>query len=609
MPRRGPAFRLGAKPGTVAALACALVAIMAPSCKKRRAAPAASAHQLTTQAAPIALPVLGVESPSQFNYRYDAGTPLYRRAQAAYKQQPRDWAAVEQHCRAALAKDARHLEAARLLATALAQRSAFAEATDVLLSVLEADWLRFGPNLTNDAELAPLFATPHGEALRSVNLRMQKEFTRVVRNGPWVLGRRSRYREPAKNGPHSNTTRGEVYALDLEHRRWLRLTHTEHQVAAVVRANDEFTIVGYDRVDIPPDAPPIDLHARPASEQPVRDDASAAPATIPGGTAARGATGAQGDATADRSPGDAPAHGTAQATQAPGPTARFVRAYLQRYDAHSLQPASQRLVLRDIDQIAITPPPVRIGLWSGATDIAWSQLAPPATPYRTADRPLAGTPAAANKALPTLSLHVLPTPPSQWWWLTPTQVGLHIDVAAYGIEFTPAVSTQPNASAALRAKQVAQLALPAPLEIARASLQLAPDASRLAIASTLDPCGEEPATLFVATMEAQPTPRGSASAPPSLIGFGAPQKVASARSTFASTWIDDHTLLYDDGAGALHVWDALRQQETAVLSEPAGVGLSVLAPFALPPCISAPTMPVNEAEIEIEPNEAEIQMP
>src|SRR4051812_31886689 len=64
-------------------------------------------------AAPIAMPALGVDQIKRFNFIYEAGTPAYDKAVAAYRK--KDWPTVRTQAEAALAKDAMHLGAHRLL--------------------------------------------------------------------------------------------------------------------------------------------------------------------------------------------------------------------------------------------------------------------------------------------------------------------------------------------------------------------------------------------------------------------------------------------------------------------------------------------------------------
>ncbi|MBP9086251.1 MAG: hypothetical protein KBG15_09030 [Kofleriaceae bacterium] len=206
----------------------------------------------TPTVAPIAAPTLGVDTIKALNFVYDGGAPAYQKAIAAYKATPRDWAAVQSHCEAALAKDPRHLDAHRLLASALSQQGKPAEATEHFLLVVAADWGKYGATFLADPDLQALRATPHGQALTELLPKLEQNFRARVAAGVWVLGRRSTFKLPTKPGMGWTTPRGELYAYDNDNQRYLRLTHTDHQVAAFVRASgNEFAILTFDKVELP----------------------------------------------------------------------------------------------------------------------------------------------------------------------------------------------------------------------------------------------------------------------------------------------------------------------------------------------------------------------
>jgi hypothetical protein len=248
----------------------AAIAILSASCgkKSQQAKPSDGSGSSRVSVAPIALPVMGVDALKAFNFVYDAGAPAYQKAIAAYKATPRDWTVVQTQCEAALAKDPRHLDAHRLLASALAQQGKTSDATEHLLLVFAADWSKYGATYSSDADLAALRATPHGAALTELVTKLDASFRDLSQKGLWVIGRRSTFKMPAKvaaNGSGWTTSRGEIYAFDQDSKRFLRLTHTDHQVAAFVRSNNnEVAVLTFDKVEMPagkdgavviPDAP------------------------------------------------------------------------------------------------------------------------------------------------------------------------------------------------------------------------------------------------------------------------------------------------------------------------------------------------------------------
>jgi len=238
--------------------------ISSASCGKKAAAPTDDQGSGSARAAvaPIAPPTLGVDAIKALNFVYDSGAPAYLKAMNAYKATPRDWAAVQAACEAAIAKDPRHLEAHRLLASALAQQNKPAEATEHLLLTFAGDWGKYGGSVANDPDLEPLRATPHGQALADLLPKLEQNFRERAAAGIWVVGRRSTFKLPSKGG--WTTSRGELYAYDADNQRYLRLTHTEHQVEAFVRAPhhgaderrlgsgaNEVAIVTFDKIDLP----------------------------------------------------------------------------------------------------------------------------------------------------------------------------------------------------------------------------------------------------------------------------------------------------------------------------------------------------------------------
>lgn len=211
----------------------------------------------------LAAPPLGVEAVNKFNYVYGNGAKDYEKAVKAYAAKPRDWAAVRAACEETLKKDAGHLEAHWVLGEAMAQAGEHGPAAEQLALALAGDWLRWGPGLDKDAELSALLATPHGKALVALNAQMKEQFAAKAAAGPLLLGRRSTFKMPGP-GTKSASTRGELYAYDRDAKRFLRITHTDHQLAAWVRSpsGNELLLAGYDKAEMPDpkktkDAPPL----------------------------------------------------------------------------------------------------------------------------------------------------------------------------------------------------------------------------------------------------------------------------------------------------------------------------------------------------------------
>lgn len=197
----------------------------------------------------LEMPPLGVAAIKEMNYVYGDGAKAYAKVPDLYKK--KDWAAVKTACEETLAKDAKHLDAHRVLGTALAQLGDFDAATPHLATALAGDFLRWGPKLREDAELADYLASPQGKALLALHLQLKAAVEQTVSGGVWLLGRRSTFKWPSKSGAASS--RGELYAWDEASGRFVRLTHTDHQLAAWLPspAGDELALIGYDKAELP----------------------------------------------------------------------------------------------------------------------------------------------------------------------------------------------------------------------------------------------------------------------------------------------------------------------------------------------------------------------
>src|SRR4051812_4338641 len=103
---------------TLASLWCVL-ALAVAGCGRKADAPARTKEDAAPAAAPLAMPALGVDQIRRFNFIYEAGSPAYEKAAAAYRK--KDWPAVRAAAEASLGKDPMHLGSHRLLAAALAQ--------------------------------------------------------------------------------------------------------------------------------------------------------------------------------------------------------------------------------------------------------------------------------------------------------------------------------------------------------------------------------------------------------------------------------------------------------------------------------------------------------
>ncbi|HVV86654.1 MAG TPA: hypothetical protein VHE35_26530 [Kofleriaceae bacterium] len=231
-----------------------LVFVLAACGGDKKAAPgkgSGSGSGSAPAAAPLTLPADGVEAVKLFNYSYGPGAKDYDKVVALYKASPRDWAAIKTAAEAVLAKDADHLDARWALGEALANTGDAQHAAEALLVALGADWLRWGPGLEKDPDLKAFLATPQGEELVTASGTIGAEWDEAIAKDPLVLARRSGWKLPAPGTSYA-ATRGELYAYDLDKKRYLRLTHTDHSLAGFLRSpSGELLLVGYTQAQVP----------------------------------------------------------------------------------------------------------------------------------------------------------------------------------------------------------------------------------------------------------------------------------------------------------------------------------------------------------------------
>ena len=203
---------------------------------------------------------LGVSDPADFNYVWGKGARAYRPVAAALKKQ--DWRAVRSAAEETLELDPGHLDAHRVLASALAQHGEYEEALEHLKIALAGDWTRWGGSVESDPDLEPLLSSPLGAALREMNARYREELIRRARAGLLVVARRSRFKPVAAGQKRARlSSRAEAFVYDRELDRYLRLTQTGFQVVAALPSpsGDEVAYVTVSRVTTgaPGAAPPV----------------------------------------------------------------------------------------------------------------------------------------------------------------------------------------------------------------------------------------------------------------------------------------------------------------------------------------------------------------
>jgi hypothetical protein len=132
-------------------------------------------------------------------------------------------------------------------------------------------------------------------------------------------------------------------------------------------------------------------------------------------------------------------------------------------------------------------------------------------------------------------------------------------------------SSDPATTASFQAPGGAAIAVPESGETVQATVAVAPDRSRVAFATAVDPCAKDTApSLYV--VEAK---------------TAALRHLLTARSRFDTRWVDATTLAYDDGDGAVRLWSPTTGRQVDKLAETGGVVLDVLSAQNGPVCKQA----------------------
>ena len=465
--------------------------LVACACGKKAEAPRSTkdAGSAGPTVAPVATPPSGVDSIARFNFIYSKGATDFGKARAAAK--TRDWAGVRTATEAALAKDPNHLDAHRMLATALAQAGEHAAVVDHLSAVLAADYWQYAPTLAADPDLKEFFATPHGVAITELATKLRADWDKRVATGLLVIGRRTTFKWHEKPGVQAVTPRGELYAYDRETKRYLRLTHTDHQVAAFVKpsAGDELAILTFDKVDRPKVDDPIPLVAR---------------------------------------------------------------AHIHVLDTKEW---------KSITKVTLKDPAREIAVGYGAGDQLLVATAPASGRWGT------GTPIVSSIDRSTGKLTKVASQPPLPRIIFTLEEG-RLARAPANVKATwsgdpPIASTLEFAGK--------PIAIPESGSATRASVAVTSTGSHLVFATAVDPCAKDAApSLYVADAK------------------GVLKHVLTAKSRFATRWLDATTLAYEDGDGAIRLWDVTTGREAQKLENKPGLALDVLSIAAAPLCKQAP---------------------
>ena len=186
---------IGGSPG------CGHRATTAPPEKKDGGLPGPGDAAVEVDAAPLGLPDL-----ASFGWRKRGGQPAFRVAVQA--EERGDWAAVAAACEQALAADPGHLDASWLYAVALAKLGKLDQVLAPLARAAAGDFSKWGQAALVLPGLGGFLAPPVGAAWRRRVELDRRRFPEAIARSVIV------------------TADGELYGVELEPRRWYRLTRS-----------------------------------------------------------------------------------------------------------------------------------------------------------------------------------------------------------------------------------------------------------------------------------------------------------------------------------------------------------------------------------------------
>ena len=180
----------------------------------------------SSDAAGLVLPALsfGVTEVATFAYRERGGQVGFSRAREG--EAKGDWPAVAAACREALVADPDHLDAAYLLAVALAKTGGTpAQILEPLQKAVAGDYAKWGAASLEQPALQPFLATPIGAAWRQRVEQDRQTFVAALARSLIV------------------TAHGDLFAYDGEAKRWYRLTRTTGAVIGAIAAAQRIAYV------------------------------------------------------------------------------------------------------------------------------------------------------------------------------------------------------------------------------------------------------------------------------------------------------------------------------------------------------------------------------
>jgi hypothetical protein len=488
--------------------------------------------------APLAL---GVARPTDLAYEWGKGARAFAAAAAAHKKQ--DWVHVRSGCEEAIEADAGHLDAHRLLASALAQQGEYESAIQHLQAALAGDWTRWGGGVEGDPDLEPVLSSPLGASVKQMLAAYREEFARRARTGLLVVARRAAFKEPTRSkkagAPARLASRAEVFAYSVATRRYVRITQTGFQVLGALPSpsGDEIAYVAATHVALPaPAAPPP---ASPSGSAPAGAAPPAAPPAAPAAAAP-------------------PILATVQvgAVSLASPDLKMRPATLRNARAVSIEYlAGDELVATTYDPQG----PWALGAAHSFTiDRADGTAKPTRSPAGAPAAPAAGAPAAPGRRLlvryETVEIH----PPGE--------------TDGIAADWNPETGTAEEFVIDSSKKRVQ---LPAGEAALRSSLVWSHDKTRLAFATAADPCAALPvdrqAALYLVEAES-----------------GKLKHVFKGATRLLPRFADRATLAFEDDQGNIRLYDAAVTREVGRLENRPGLSFAGLGALPRTSCPGQP---------------------
>ena len=240
----------------------------------------------------------------------------------------------------------------------------------------------------------------------------------------------------------------------------------------------------------------------------------------------------------------------------------FARPWIQVYDTTEWKPATPRINL---------PAAREVTLGYGAGDQLLVSTA------QATGRWTVGEPAVSSVDRTTGKLTKVTTAPAASRLVVSLDEG-HLVRMPDGV--IAAWTGDPPVTASLKAEAGKPIQIPESGSAAQSSITVSPGGAHVAFATAVDPCAKDAApSLYVAEART-----------------GTYRHLLSARSRFPTRWISADVLAYEDGDGAIRLWDAATGREAARLDnrsasgaeDRSGIALDVLSLAAAPLCKQTP---------------------